>query len=345
MASESLSHSQHLVPGKSRPPLSRMLIIHNLLLSNKFPNRRNLAERFGVSQKTVERDIAFMRDQLELPIEYDSNKYGFIYTDKVTQFPGLQITEREFLALYLLHRASASASAGPLQESAESALRKLATSVNEGDTEHVAEKVRETFSFSPNGKPFINREVFETVSQATLESRELNFSYTKLQSPKSEQRHVHPYHLSESGGQWYLHAFDVGKNEMRIFALTRLKNPRIRKESFVRPPEFSMSELLKDSFGVMTNSGRYQVRIWFDSVGAVLASERQWHPSQKITSLPDGEIEMEMILGSLTEVRKWLLGFGRHARVLSPQMLIDRMQEDATALAQYYPQKKSKKTS
>lgn len=337
MASDLSGTSKTFDPGKSRPPLSRMLIIHNLLLSNKFPNRRNLSERFGVSQKTVERDIAFMRDQLELPIEYDSSKYGFIYTGKVTQFPGLQITEREFLALYLLHRASASASAGPLQESAESALRKLSASVNNGVAEHTAHRVSETFSFSAIGKPNIDREVFEAVSQATIESHELEFSYTKIQATKAESRKVRPYHLTEVGGQWYLHAFDIGKNEMRIFALTRVKNPRIRDESFIKPPEFSMKELLKDSFGVMTNSGRYQVRLWFDNVGAVLASERQWHPSQQITQLPDGEIQMEMILGSLTEVRKWLLGFGKHARVLGPQKLIDRMRDDVIALAKYYP--------
>src|SRR4051812_12303389 len=55
----------------SRPPLERMLRIHDELRRGAFTNCTKLATDLEVSRKTIVRDIAFMRDRLELPIEFD----------------------------------------------------------------------------------------------------------------------------------------------------------------------------------------------------------------------------------------------------------------------------------
>ena len=63
----------------TRPPFLRMLRIHELLSADRCPNCSVLAREFEVSVKTVQRDVDFMRDQLMLPIEYDSRGHGFFY--------------------------------------------------------------------------------------------------------------------------------------------------------------------------------------------------------------------------------------------------------------------------
>lgn len=73
--------------GYSRPPLARMLRLHEWLMENRYPNCRKMAEEFEVSAKTVQRDVNFMRDQMGLPIEYDNERFGFHYTRAVTGFP------------------------------------------------------------------------------------------------------------------------------------------------------------------------------------------------------------------------------------------------------------------
>ncbi len=55
----------------SRPPLERMLRIHQALQSGKFPNATTLAREVEVTTKTIHRDIEFMRDRLNLPVEFD----------------------------------------------------------------------------------------------------------------------------------------------------------------------------------------------------------------------------------------------------------------------------------
>jgi len=59
----------------------------------------------------------------------------------------------------------------------------------------------------------------------------------------------------------------------------------------------------------------------FDAFAARLVTERQWHPSQKIKHLVDGEIELTMTLGSLEEIERWVLSWGEHVQVLEPAAL------------------------
>src|SRR5437762_10466562 len=64
----------------SRPPLERMMRMHERLKAGRYPNCRKLADELEVSSKTVQRDIDFMRYRLGLPIEYDQLHFGFYYT-------------------------------------------------------------------------------------------------------------------------------------------------------------------------------------------------------------------------------------------------------------------------
>jgi predicted DNA-binding transcriptional regulator YafY len=78
--------------GYSRPPLARMLRLHEWLMGERYPNCRKIAEEFEVSAKTVQRDVNFMRDQMGLPIEYDKGRFGFHYTRVVSGFPAVGLT-------------------------------------------------------------------------------------------------------------------------------------------------------------------------------------------------------------------------------------------------------------
>ena len=84
---------------RSRPPLERMLKIHQELQSGDYPNATTLASALEVSEKSIHRDLEFMRDRLQLPIEYDGSRFGYHYTQEVNTFPTMQISEGELFAL------------------------------------------------------------------------------------------------------------------------------------------------------------------------------------------------------------------------------------------------------
>src|SRR6188474_3593709 len=91
----------------SRPPLERMMRMHERLKAGRYPNCRKLAEELEVSSKTVQRDIDFMRYRLGLPIEYDQLHFGFYYTEPVASFPSIEVSEGEIVALFVAQKALA----------------------------------------------------------------------------------------------------------------------------------------------------------------------------------------------------------------------------------------------
>ena len=100
--------------------------------------------------------------------------------------------------------------------------------------------------------------------------------------------------------------------------MAQVRDTRAR---FRRSADFSIPKHLTDSFGVFTGKARHRVRIKFDAFAARLVSERQWHASQKIKQLKDGEIELTVTLGGLEEIERWVLSWGDHACVVEPPEL------------------------
>ncbi|MFZ5806183.1 MAG: helix-turn-helix transcriptional regulator [Verrucomicrobiota bacterium] len=320
---------------KSRPPLSRMLAIHGLLQNEKYPNRNHLAQELETSSKTIQRDIDFMRDRLNLPIEYDERKYGYYYTQPVQNFPTIQVTESELMALFVAQKALSIYKGTSFEHPLTAAFQKLVRGLKD-TVSFPIEALDSALSFSMTGMDVVDAEIFQSLAHAALHSKEIQFKYRGIKDEQYRLRAAHPYHLACIEKQWYLFAFDLDRQDMRTFALARMKDAHVTERKFLRPSEFSLSEHLADSFGVRTNSGKYKIRVWFDAAAAKLIRERNWHASQKIKELKKGEIELQMTLGSLTEVKRWILSWGAHARALGPMELLERLRQDARKMSEYY---------
>ena len=98
----------------ARLPIYRMMQIHELLKERKFPNCQDLSKEMEVSYKTIQRDIDFMRDQLQLPIDYDTVRHGFHYTREVRNLPAVALQEGEIVALLVAQKAAEQIAAGQL---------------------------------------------------------------------------------------------------------------------------------------------------------------------------------------------------------------------------------------
>ncbi|MST01208.1 MAG: DNA-binding protein, partial [Pedosphaera sp.] len=85
--------------GSHRPPLERMLRIHQALAAGTHPNASTIAADLEVCTKTIHRDLEFMRDRLGLPLAFVAAHNGYHYTESVESFPAMQISEGELFAL------------------------------------------------------------------------------------------------------------------------------------------------------------------------------------------------------------------------------------------------------
>jgi len=312
----------------SRPPLERMLRIHKAVQSGSFPNASNLATELEVSTKSIHRDLEFMRDRLQLPLEFNRARLGYYYTEEVNAFPTVQITEGELFALIVAEKALQQYRGTSFEKPLLSAIKKMEQSLPDTISLDLAD-VERSISFRTRAEPILDLQVFDCLAKATASRRQLELTYRKPGMQQTEQRVVDPYHLANINGEWFLFGFDHLRKDIRTFVPARIISVRETGKTFVRQRQFSLEARLRNSFGVLSGAGSFDVVIRFNKSVADYIREKKWHDSQQLRVLADGGLELRMRLSSLVEVERWVLGWGGNAVVIEPPELAEAVRDAA----------------
>ena len=73
--------------------------------SGVLANCRRMADEYEVSPKSIMRDIDYLKYQRDAPIEYDSQKKGYYYTEEKYTLPAMDISESDLFAICLAEKA------------------------------------------------------------------------------------------------------------------------------------------------------------------------------------------------------------------------------------------------
>src|SRR5277367_3288684 len=316
----------------SRPPLERMLRIHQSRQSDKFPNASTLARELEVSTKAIHRDIEFMRERLNLPIEYDAAHFGYHYIGEVSSFPTMQITEGEIFALVVAEKALQQYRGTSFEKPLLSAIKKMESALPDTISLNLAD-IEQTISFRTRAEPILNLEIFDALAKAVAQRQQLELHYRKP-GQAAEKRLVDAYHLANINGEWYLFAYDHARKDLRTFIPARIESVKPTGKTFNRTQKFSLEKRLRDSFGVHSGEGEFDVVIRFNARAADYIREKKWHPSQTLRDLKGGGAELKMKLSSLAEVQRWVLSWGGDALVLKPKELTEAVKQSAKKILQ-----------
>ena len=320
----------------SRPPLERMMKIHAALQAGRFPKASDLAGELEVNPKTILRDIEFMRDRMNLPVEYSRATKGFAYTAEVSAFPTMQITEGELLAMLVAEKALQQYRGTNFEKPLAAAFKKLAASLPENISINFSDW-EQTISFRTSAEPILDLAVFDQLARATAGHQRLRLTYRKPGRKATELRVVDPYQLANINGEWFLFAWCHLRKDIRTFAPARIVGVEASGDTFKRPEKFSLERRLRDSFGVIAGKGNFDVVLRFDELVSDYIREKRWHPSQKLAELPDGGVELRLKLSSLDEIRRWVLGWGGSCRVVGPDELASSVRRAAEQMLGLYP--------
>lgn len=308
-----------------------MIRIHEELKQERLPNATSLSKLLEISTKTVNRDISFMRDQLDLPVEWDAQANGYRYSSYVDGFPTVKVSENELFALLVAQKALEPYRGTPFQEPLESALQKLSDGLKDKVFISLG-RLDTPISFKSTGISNADLETFQWVTRAVSQQKELHFEYKNLGNTRYKKRQVHPIHLCCVENQWYVVCWDLKREAMRTFALVRMRKLQIPGPSFKRPKDFDIQQHLDEAFGVFVGTSKYKVRVEFDAWAAQLIQEKSWHPAQTIKQLDEGRIEFKIELTDLFEIERWILSWGSHAKVLGPAKLKKSIRQHAEAI-------------
>jgi predicted DNA-binding transcriptional regulator YafY len=309
-----------------RAVLARIYFIDREIASGKYPNVNDLAKGYEAGTATIYRDIEYMRDRLNAPIEYCPKHRGWYYTEKAFRLPARFASSADMLALGMAKSLVTLYQNTPLYESALRLLNDITAPLSpdeNGDGENTA-WYEERILVPQVACAWIESKTWDIIIDAMKENRVITFEYRGGGDDEYKTRLVHPYQLLFDNGVWFLYAWSEERTAIRMFSLTRMKNAALTNERFKLPKDFDYRAHNDGSyFGVFTGA-KNRFKIAFDSFAEKDIQDRLWAKDQKIHGQKDGEgIIIEFTSTQYHKVLSWVLSYGCGAQPLEPPELVE----------------------
>lgn len=320
---------------QSRPPLVRMQHIDRELRNNGYPNCNRVARHFEVSSKSIQRDIEYMRDMLNAPIDYDKKKKGYFYKQHWTFLTSAFLDRHEAEALIATKKVLSRYQGTPYYQEISSALDKVLQYLPPSHSEN---GILDIYSFEQPSSAEIDTKSFMLLDEAIRNSRKVAITYHAPSKQEKTERTVHPYrlHYDHSKSTWYLIAYCELRQATRKFAVNRIRSITPCATGFTIPESFSIEKYLEQTFDQCAGVEEQAIVIRFTPYQSQWIKEHRWHPTQQIEEHEDGSITLYMKVSALDAVKRWVMRYGKEAEVVEPEELRDMIREEVTKMVDMY---------
>ncbi|MFD8098890.1 helix-turn-helix transcriptional regulator [Nocardia fluminea] len=248
---------------------ARLLALLSLLQLKRDWTSAELADRLEVSTRTVRADIGKLRS-LGYPVDARSGVAGGYRLSAGTAMPPLLLDDDEAVAVAIGLGAVATQRIG-VEETSLTALAKL-EQVLPSRLRRRVEAVREATSVVPGAEPPLDLSVLGTVAAAIRGRERLRFGYTKP-GDTEEARHIEPQRLVTWGPLWYLLAWDLDRDDWRVFRVDRMVAPAPTGARF-QPREIPADDLVEYVVGRVSKAAwTYRARVLVHASAATVAAK------------------------------------------------------------------------
>src|SRR5262245_43959493 len=168
----------------------RFYKIHQLLAARGAVKLGEFLDALGVSRATFKRDLEYMRDRLNAPIEWDREARGYRYAPQSDapryELPGLWFNPSEIRALLTMQHLLANLQPGLLDPHVKPLLARLRSLL--GSAEHSADEVERRIRIIHLGARAVKLPHFELVATAVLDRRRVHIAYVSRSSNERTER-------------------------------------------------------------------------------------------------------------------------------------------------------------
>ena len=303
-----------------------------------------LAEKLKVSEKTIQRDMEEIPEYFPgYYVEFD--RHGRTYylmndtTGERADFEKNSVKMENYtffnllMGLHILEQFQDS----PVAERLRDSIENIASQLPEKPLQIELNKMNRLFSrlFIPIRK--MNPTFFNKINECIHDHRVIKITY-KPANGKQSIRAIQPIQLHSHYGDLYAIAWCRKREDIRIFALSRIKNAELTDEFFDPQDYPRIREYLNKQFGVFMDGmkNEYIVKLQFTKDQAPFIRERKWHKNQKTEPMKNGGLKLSFTTNHLFEVARWVLSWGPDVKVLAPPELKKSIKEQLQqALKQY----------
>ncbi|MDR0877785.1 MAG: WYL domain-containing protein, partial [Treponema sp.] len=192
-----------------RATLARIYSIERQIASGRYPNVNDLAKKYECGTATIYRDIEYMRDMLNAPIEYDAKQRGWYFSEKGFRLPARFAAANDMLALGMAKSLLELYRNTPLYESAKHLIEEITAPLSHDDIDETGKNswfenriIVPSVASAP-----VKSETWEIITTGLQDNRIITFDYKGVLDTEDNTRLVRPYQLLFDTGIWYLYGY------------------------------------------------------------------------------------------------------------------------------------------
>jgi len=302
-----------------------------------------LLEALEVSPATLKRDLQYLRERMDAPIEYDAGANGYRLVQQWRgqaqhELPGVWFSEKELHALLTMHQLlSGLDEDGILARHLQPMFDKLTGMLGSDPAE--ARELTQRIKLINTARRRAPTAFFETVGSAVVKRQRLRLRYRKRAAGGGDvsEREVSPQRLVHYRNTWYLDAWCHRSDGLRRFALDAMEAADLLEAKARTLSVKQLEAELDRGYGIFAGGQEQRAVLVFAAEAAAWVSCEEWHPRQQSEWLGDGRWRLQLPFVDATEL---LMDLWRHAgqvEVLAPAALRDayarRLREAVAALA------------
>src|SRR5665647_1664020 len=285
----------------------RLYRYKSLLSSRRAVSAEDLMAALEISRATLKRDIAKLRDQLHVPIEFNRELGGYQmepgHVD--SELPGLWFSQQEILALVTIQQLLEQLEPGllgaklhPLQERLTQLMDKHGLA-----SQDVAKRIRIVHA----GKRTVIAKSFEAVAAATLARKRLKIWHFNRQNGITTERDVSPQRLVHYRDNWYLDAWCHLRDDIRSFSIDAITRLEVLDLAAKEVTDKHIDEAVGAGYGIFGGTPKAWATLKFTPERARWVAGEVWHPNQRSVTEADGSYVLEIpysdereLLGDIT---------------------------------------------
>ncbi len=319
--------------------LERFYKIDHLLRSNSAVSFRTLKEELGVSRPTLKRDLEYMRNRFNAPIEWDRVRRGYRFGDEPKygqryELPGLWFSASEAHALLTMQHLLQNIEPGILGRRVRPLQARLQKIL--GSADHSVTQVQRRIKILDMASRKAHVKYFNIVASAVLKRRRLHISYLVRSRNEMTERDVSPQRLIYYRDNWYLDAWCHSREDIRSFSLDAIHQALLLNVAAKNVKDGELDKVLASGYGIFSGKKLAMAKLRFTPERARWTSLESWHPNQRGRTEADGSYILEFPFSDDRELIGDILRFGPDVEVLSPQTLRSQVAEKLLVSALQY---------
>ena len=310
--------------------LNRLVAITLRLQSRSVVRAEDLADDFGISVRTVYRDLRAL-EEAGLPIYAEAGK-GYSLVEGY-HLPPVMFTKEEAAALFLGGEFTERLTDESLRGHARSALMKIRAVLPAERKEFIERVGKATAVHIPAPQPtFAPHAHLALIQEAIAHRTVVEIAYQNINREQTK-RMVEPLGLVYYASHWHLIAWCRLRADVRDFRSDRIMAIHLLDEIFSERQGFSIGDHVAHTMNGA--AATHAVRVRFTHEGARFTGERYKFGFAE-ENVVEGGIEMLFYVPSLTWIAGWILSFVKHAEVIEPQELRSLLGRWMEELAERY---------